>query len=252
MSLKVVSFNIRNCNDPNGNSVCERAPRLYKVLEPIKPDLIGFQEYKQHWKEHINKYFSHEYDMLINWRSSNYDEESVPILWRKDKFEKTSDGCFWLSDTPNVESRGWDEIYNCYRICSYVVLKDKVTQKTFTFLNTHFGFGDNGQVASSNLIADFSAKHKTDPIIITGDFNMTPNSPGYKKMVEYFVDVNTATVCNNMSTYHGYEPQKNTDLLIDYCFISKSVKPITYRVIDTLIDGKFPSDHFGILAEIEL
>lgn len=252
MKIKVVSFNIRNCNDPNGNSVCERAPRLYKVIEPIQPDLIGFQEYKHHWEGHINKYFADDYDMLIKWRSSNCDEESVPLLWRKDKFEKIDEGCFWLSDTPNEESRGWDEVYNCYRICAYVILKEKSTDNSFVFLNTHFGFGDNGQVSSAKLIANFSSKYKTMPIIITGDFNMTPQSPGYKEMCDNFIDVNAATVCNNTSTYHGYEPNKHKDDLIDYCFITKHIKPLNYKVIDALFDGKYPSDHFGILAEIEI
>lgn len=249
MMLKVVSFNIRNCNDPNGNSVAERAPRLYNAIDPIKPDLIGLQEYKEHWAVHINKYFSNEYDMLIKWRSSDFDEESVPLLWRKDKFKCIDSGCFWLSDTPNVESKGWDEIYDCYRICAYVVLKDKATGETFTFMNTHFGFGDNGQVASAQLIADFSKNKK---MVLTGDFNMTPGSLGYKKISESLIDVNAATAKNNTSTFHGYEPDKNTDVLIDYCFITNQINPISYSVIDSLTDGKYPSDHYGILAEIEI
>lgn len=252
MELKVVSFNIRNCNDPNGNSVKERAPRLQKVIKPLNADLIGFQEYKQHWAEHIDKYFSKNYDMLTIWRSSNNDEEAVPVLWRKDRFERVDSGCFWLSDTPNVESRGWDEVYNCYRICTYVVLKEKQTQKVFTHINTHFGFGDKGQIASAKLITEFSKKLLSKDVVVTGDFNMRPDSPAYKKMTEFFTDVNAATVGDNTATFHGYAPEQNKDSLIDFCFVTNNIKCKNYKLIDNLVDGKYPSDHYGILAEIEI
>ena len=80
-----------------------------------------------------------KYDIFNKYRSES-NLESTPILWKKDKFECLKTGYFWLSDTPEVESRGWDELYNCYRICVYAILKEKATGKTFNFMNTHFGF----------------------------------------------------------------------------------------------------------------
>ena len=47
--IKVVSYNIRYTNDPNGRSVEERAPRLKKLLEEYDPDIIGFQEVTPIW-----------------------------------------------------------------------------------------------------------------------------------------------------------------------------------------------------------
>ena len=86
--------------------------------------------------------------------------ESSPILWKKDKFELLDKGNFWLSDTPEVESRGWDELYNCWRMCEYVILKHIESGKIFTHMNTHYGFGDNGQVKSSKLIYEYSQKQR--------------------------------------------------------------------------------------------
>ena len=66
VELKIISFNIRCGDDPNGNSISERAPRLNKIISPINADLIGLQEWRPAWEEHINKYFSDEYEIFNN------------------------------------------------------------------------------------------------------------------------------------------------------------------------------------------
>ena len=121
MKTKVVSFNIRHCDDKDGNSVSERAPRLSRIVLPYDADVIGFQEYSEAWVEYINKDFSDEYEIFNKWRAKS-NHESAPILWKKNKFKCIDKGFFWLSDTPEKESRGWDERFNCYRICQWVIL----------------------------------------------------------------------------------------------------------------------------------
>jgi len=251
MKLKIVSFNIRCADDPNGHSITERAPRLADAINPINPDVIGLQEWRPAWEEHIIKHFGDKYEIFNKIRSQE-DKESGPILWRKDKFDCIKVGYFWLSDTPETESKGWDEKYDCYRICTYAVLKDKTTKQAFTFMNTHFGFGDNGQKKSVELIYNYSKKISDYPTFITGDFNMTPDSIAYKAMTKYFTDVNAATVNDLRSTYHAYQTEKDLNEHIDYCFISKDIKAINQKLIDKTFEGKFPSDHYGIEIDIEI
>ena len=64
MELKVITFNIRCCDDPDGHSIPERAPRLSQTTAPYDADIIGFQEYRPAWEEWINKYFSEEYEIF--------------------------------------------------------------------------------------------------------------------------------------------------------------------------------------------
>ncbi len=252
MDLDIVSFNIRCCDDPDGYSIAQRAPRLEKVIKPYDADIIGLQEYRPVWEKYISHSFLKEYDIFNKYRSEKKDIESSPILWKKDKFDCIKTGFFWLSDTPEVESRGWDEVWNCFRMCVYVILKEKTTGKSFTFMNTHFGFGDKGQVKSAKLIEDYSKKISTLPTLIVGDFNMTPDSPGYKTMTQYFTDVNVATVRDMSATYHGYAPEKNKDMHIDYCFVNGLVKPVTQKIIDDTVDSKYPSDHFGLYIKAQI
>ena len=53
------------------------------------------------------------------------DDESTPMLWKKDKFHCIKKGVFWLSDTPEENSKGWDELYDCYRILIIALLTRK-------------------------------------------------------------------------------------------------------------------------------
>lgn len=248
MKLKVISFNIRCCDDKDGHSIKERAPRLAKVTEKYDADIIGFQEYTVPWEEQIAKYYP-DYEMFLKYRSVN-ELEAAPILWKKGKFELLDSGYFWLSDTPEVESRGWDQLYNCWRMCEYVILKHIESGKVFTHMNTHYGFGDKGQIDSSRLIYEYSKKISSNPTFVTGDFNMRPTSLGYAEMTKYFTDVNMVTAKDMITTYHGYG--RVNDEHIDFCFIDDKIKPLYLKTITETVDGKYPSDHYGIYTELEI
>ena len=119
-------------------------------------------------------------------------------------------------------------------------------------MNTHFCFGDECQTKSARLIYNYSLKISNFPTIITGDFNMTPESAGYGKMTRYFTDVNAVTVNDRRDMYHGYNPTETKNQHIDYCFISRGILPENFRIMDDTVDGKFPSDHWGICAKLKI
>lgn len=248
--MKVITFNLRCANDPNGHSIDERAPRLKKVLDQYDADLIGFQEVVPRWLEHLEEDYGADYEIFNKYRAT-HNNEATPMMWKKSRFDCLDKGYFWLSDTPDMESQGWDSI-GCYRICLWAKLQDKQDGKVFTFFNTHYGFGDYCQVNSGRLILDHIKAMKTDAAILTADFNMHHNSAGYKKLTEELVDVNMATTKDLGTTYQGYNPE-HTGSLIDFCFVTpETVTPITSKRLTETFDGKFPSDHYGVYSEIEL
>ena len=249
MNIKVVSFNIRFKDDADGYSIPERAVRLKKILDKYSPDIIGFQEYTPAWDEIIRKEMGDTYEIYNQYRN---DPEGTPILWRKDKFQCLKKGHFWLSDTPEEVSAGWDNHCRCSRICVYGIFRDIETGKNFTYMNTHFGFGDECQTKSANLIYNYSGKISSYPTFVTGDFNMIPESLGYKEMVKHFTDVNAVTVNDRRDTYHGYDPEKEWNQHIDYCFISKGIIPELFKIMEDAMEGKYPSDHFGIYMELKI
>lgn len=251
MKLNVITFNIRCCDDADNNSIAERAPRLSAVTAPYDADVIGFQEYTPEWEPFIADAYGDKYDMFSKYRCVD-DPEGTPILWNKERFEALKTGYFWLSDTPEMESRGWDELYDCYRICVYVVLKDRRSGECFAVMNTHFGFGDKGQADSAGLIYDYSKRISGYKTLVIGDFNMIPTDAGYAEMIRHFRDVNACTANDRRATCHNYTPEIDTREHIDYCFIDEKITPVNYTMITDSVDGKYPSDHFGIHVELEL
>ncbi len=256
MELKIVSFNIRYTNDPNGHSIAERAPRLEEMILAKDPDLIGFQECRPAWWPFIRKSFLDKYDIHNIYRAFT-EMESSPILWKKDKFELVDKGHFWFSDTPEVSSKGWDEI-GCYRMCLWVNLKEKATGKIITYFNTHFGFGDKCQVDSAELMHEVNLKVSDYPTLLTADYNMCRENAGFKTMEKYYKDVNKATLNYASYTYHGYDEVRAQEMYetkgygaIDHCFINDGFLPRKFEVLKDTFDGKYPSDHFGTYIELE-
>ena len=119
-------------------------------------------------------------------------------------------------------------------------------------MNLHLGFGDNCQTKSARLVYEYAKKISDLPTFVVGDFNMRPTSKGYPVMTEKFRDVNMLTVKDMRPTYHGYHPEKAPDLPIDFCFIDEKITPISQKVIRDTVDGKYPSDHFGLFNELDI
>ena len=251
MLIDFVSFNVRCCDDPDGNSIEERAPRLKQILEPLYADVVTLQEIRPKWVPEIEKYFSSEYESFLCYRSQEKPEGLI-TLWKKNRFELLEKNFFWFSDTPHEESMGWDEKYNCPRICSYVLLKEKGSGKTFLVMNTHFGFGEDGQVKSAKLIQTYRNKFRDQNVILAGDFNMLPGSPAHVALLCDFQDANAKTANDRRATYHAYAPSAEQKMHIDFIFCDHRTVPESFRILDECVDGKYPSDHFGIYSRLLL
>ncbi len=247
--MKIITFNIRCCDDENGHSISERAPRLKASIEKYNPDIIGLQEATPVWMPYLEEYFGNEYTIFNKYRKHD-NFEGTPILWKTEKFTLIDKGYFWLSDTPWLPTLSFGDTLN--RICLWVRLRETATNKEFYYFNTHFGFGDNTQVNSVELIKRTSDLLCAEKLIITGDFNMKPEFPAYKKMTEYFTDVNMLNQKDMSITFHNYGRDSGTGH-IDYCFITEDTVGCNKRiVIKDTFDGKYPSDHYGIYNEIEI
>ena len=252
--MKLISFNIRSANDPNGHSFDERAPRMKKIIEKYDPDLIGFQEVVPGWMKHIPEDYSEKYEIFHKYRCEPPDkEEGCTILWKKGQFDLLDQGYFWLSDTPNIVSQGWD-CRGYHRIAVWVKLREKKTGVEFHFFNTHYGFSDECQMKSAKLILDHFKPLGVRTFFITGDFNMFSHSPAYKYMTGYLQDVNALLDNDTSNTYHGYNPDfKGHPGPIDFCFITpKTVLPLGCKKITDTFDGKYPSDHYGLELDLNV
>ncbi|MBQ6823646.1 MAG: endonuclease/exonuclease/phosphatase family protein [Clostridia bacterium] len=251
--LSLLDYNVRCADDGVGKMVNERAPRLQKLANQLNPDLMGFQEVTPKWRGLLEGYFSKDYDYV--YKERNPGGECTPIFWKKDKFQKMDEGYFWLSETPDQESKGWNASY--YRICSWVRLKIKSTGKEFLYFNSHWDGGDVVHIGSAQLTLSRARKEgafSKYAMFLTADFNMLPWGKGYQVLVENgeLSDVNYDLENIQDGTVNGYnEDGTSGGRIIDMCFYSpgKAV-PVSYRILNEKIDGGYISDHRGLFIEV--
>ncbi len=251
MKLKMMTFNIRTCNDANGHSVEERSPRVMEIIKDYDPDLLGFQEASWRWEDELKK-LDDRYEHIWMYRH-DVSREATPIYWKQDAFELVEHEHFWLSETPEVCSKDWNADY--YRICSYAALRHKESGKLLHLYNTHFDWVGAGPRESAQLIIRKAEKFGADAAVFcTADYNFGPDSFGWHSMRSYFYDAGETLGVELMSTCHGYkEIAPGTGKPIDYCFYrGKGVTPTKYEVVTRTFDGKFPSDHYPVYFEFEV
>ena len=250
--LKILDYNVRYTDDGPGKMISERAPRLKKLAEQLDPDLMGFQEATPTWMGLLKDFFGAEYGYSYKERSPG--DESSPVFWKKDKFEKVDEGYFWLSETPDIQSKGWTAGH--FRICSWVKLKIKATGKEFLYFNAHWDGGEDVHIGSAALTLSRARKlgaFSKCAMFLTADFNMVPWSKGYNLLVESgeLGDVNADLDNLQDGTIDGYNEGKEEQRIIDMCFYSlNKAVPVSYRILNEKIDGGYISDHRGLLIEV--
>ena len=94
-------------------------------------------------------YFVEDYDRSTYIGDTNKNNID-PLFFNKKKFILVNSGTFWLSETPEKPSMGWDASYN--RVVTWGKFKSKVSGKHFLVFNTHFDHrGDEARKNSAIL-----------------------------------------------------------------------------------------------------
>ncbi len=261
--ISVLSQNLRvdSSSDGEENSVMLRSDRFLWLLDQYQPDLIGMQEFTPSWDFFIfSELEERGYGIVFKYRATN-SHEATPIAYKKDKMELLEENYFWLSDTPEEESPSWDDGKGkrC-RIVTECVFKEKKTGIQFAHLNTHYGLTDTSEVNSSNLLHTWIEEKYADmPLILTGDFNMREEGLGYNPLIYGGPTAEGEPLLINSrhaaeekgadgGTSNGFKVMDNYTSIIDFVFVTKQIKPTYYTVLYDKPEGKFVSDHFGVLT----
>lgn len=250
MSIKIISQNVMCWEKENIGTYAIRRPLLKKVFRNYNADIIGMQEVTNVWEEYFDKDLK-DFKKLLVYRGRK-NKEAVPIFWKDDKLEALDHGHFWLSETPDTESFGWNAA--CLRITCWILFKIKENGKIFAFVNTHLDhISEEARINGLKLIRNFTEKHfgKDTPLVLTGDFNALPDSETVKNANKLFNDARkVAKETTDEITFHGYSD--STNQIIDYIYLSSDISCDKFQVIKEFDSGNPQSDHYGLLAEINI
>jgi len=174
--------------------------------------------------------------------------EYAPIFYKKDRFILLDSGCFWLSETPDKPSVGWDAKYP--RICSWAQLQDRNTGNTLYFLNTHFDHvGKQARKESACMIVKWIRRHSDcGETILVGDFNVDQRSESYRELVKtgFLTDSFEAAPIRMAATgtVNGFDPQRWTGQRIDHVLVTRGIEVLRYGLLRTPI-GRWTAREIG-------
>ncbi|MDQ8142031.1 endonuclease/exonuclease/phosphatase family protein [Chryseobacterium sp. CFS15] len=255
-NLKVMSFNIRlNVDSDKENSWTNRKQDAVDLLSYYHPDYFGVQEALPEQMKDIKNGLKN-YDYVGVGRDDGKEKgEFSAIFYDTERLQVIKSGTFWLSETPEKPSRGWDAAYN--RVCTYAVFKDKKSKKEFLAMNLHFDhIGNVARVKSADLILKKikEINPKNLPLTLSGDFNLTDDTEPIKIISQNLKD----SFYNSEKKHYGPKgtftafnvtevPQDRIDYIFVKGFKIKSNRHINDRRENLL----YPSDHFPVLTELQ-
>ena len=251
-----MSFNVRQSHakeaDPN-NSWDNRADACLEMLQTRKPDLVGFQEtqFKGQWS-FFRDSLAAEYGSVGIGRDNGVDKgETSGFLYRSSVLTLLDSGTFWVSETPDVPSKSFDEKYN--RSVTWGLFRLNRSGRRFYYFNTHLGLTWKSQKEGVEMIIGKMREINPDglPLIFSGDLNMTPDSPAFDPLRAIMADSReVAPKTDHLPTYNAWG-NKDKERIIDFIWITPDIKCLEYHTDMASYGGHdLISDHYPISATI--
>jgi endonuclease/exonuclease/phosphatase family metal-dependent hydrolase len=252
-TLRVMTFNVRTLAADDGVNRWEnRRDLMVRTIREQHPDVLGTQElYRQQGDYIVGKL--PQYTWFGLGRHGNDGDEHMGVFYRTDRLLLKDSGNFWLSDTPDKPgSISWGHPYP--RMVTWAVFEVKATGRRFYYYNTHFPYRDQDEPArtraAQEILARLQALPAAVPFVLTGDFNSPPDRPDHALLTRVLQDawVSTSKRTGPEATFHNFtgKPDRRIDWILYRGFRATCAETIT-----TQQDGRFPSDHFPVVAELE-
>ena len=251
-----MSYNIRydNKNDRE-NWWGNRKNELVQMLDYYHPNFIGIQEGLNHQVKFIDQKIK-QYTYIGVGRDNGKEKgEYTAIFYDSTKFELLTSNTFWLSETPDKVSIGWDA--SMERICTYGVFKNKNSNAIIYVFNAHFDHrGKESRKESAQLILKkiIELNINKKRIIVMGDFNCIPDDEPiliFKSLLGDGKIKSKKGFYGPQGTFSGFDHLLIMEKRIDYIF-TKNIEVLSYRHLDDRRKNNLCiSDHLPILIEID-
>lgn len=254
-SHRFATFNIRWDNPGDeGNLWKDRLPHVVSLIQFHQISLFGTQETLVNQLKQINEGLGY-LSIGVGRDDGKEKGEFSPIHYDPKLYQLEDSGTFWLSPTPDNPSKGWDAALN--RICTWGRFKDKKGKKFYVF-NVHYDhIGQQAREESSKLLVAKVKEINTKnlPVILMGDFNVTPENPAYTTITSdpNWKDARLVSKLPSYGpkgTFNSFDWNKMPDGIIDHIFIQGKIQVIRHGILTDNYGKKYPSDHFPVMAEV--
>lgn len=260
-TLRAMTYNIRlDLASDGANAWPHRKEMVAALIRREAPDLLGMQEMLAGQKRDLKKALP-EYQLVGVARDDGREKgEYSSLAFRRTRFALLDSGTFWLSETPSVPSKGWDAAYP--RIATWAVLRDRRSHRQIRVVNTHFdhvGVVARRETAVQLLRWLGKGTRAGLPTILMGDFNSTPDDPGYRLLADTKTSrLRDARLASQTpaygppGTFNAFKFDSDAPAPIDHIFVAKQFAVEDYAVITQHWGGRLPSDHYPVAVDLIL
>ncbi len=254
--LHLMTYNIRlDIKSDGENQWDKRKEVMTAQIKFYHPDVLGLQEATPGQVNYLDSNLT-KYKRIGIAREGAGKGEASCIFYNAERLALNSQHTFWLSETPDSISKGWDASY--LRVCTYGLFKDKKTKQRFWVFNTHLdNDGAAARAASVKLILQNIKLLNTAnlPVFLMGDLNATPETTPVailKTEMNDARDISMEKPFGPAGTFNGFNFSKPVTTLIDYIFVSKSASVVVnkFAVLSDSYNLKYPSDHLPVFVQI--
>lgn len=266
--LRIMSFNVRCIGVPVDDTAWEdRRDTVARVIGAYGATVAGLQEPA---RRQIDDLLARVpgYGWFGAGRLDGRDEgEFTPIFYRQERIQVLEQSTFWLSERPEMPgSMGWDA--TCPRIVTWGRLRDRLTNRMFFHFNTHFDHnGERARLESARqLLAAIARIAGAEPLVVTGDFNCTESSVPYRLLTQgepsdtcrerlRLMDARHAALLGHTGpdfTFNALDDSEPVHSKIDYIFTANGVQVLRHEILSDTSEGRFPSDHLPVVAELAI
>jgi endonuclease/exonuclease/phosphatase family metal-dependent hydrolase len=252
--MRIMTFNLRFANPLDGLNRWEFRKEL--VVETIlahQPDLLGTQEGTVPQLEFLTGHLP-GYRSLMEHREIDWTCQYPTIFYRAGAFDTKNGGEFWLSQTPGEHrSKSWDSAFP--RMVTYGLFRETGRGLWFYFANTHLDhISELARLHGSRMVREFFLPKKK-PIVLVGDFNEPPDAPVYRQLIGLHSPLTDTwralhAAEEEMPTQHQFDGQPKGSR-IDWILVTPPFRVKEVEIIRHNQDGRYPSDHFPYLAEVD-
>ena len=252
----ILSYNIKYDDTMDKeNNWSLRKKRLLNLLKDYNPSIIGIQEGLINQVNYIDTYLE-KYKYIGAGRDDGKTKgEFCAIYFDTTFYEVLEHSTFWLSETPDLVSVGWDAALE--RVCTYGLFVSIYSGEKFLVLNTHFDhIGTVARIKSSELILNKIKEINKNslPVVLMGDFNSIPDSEPIKIIEQDMIDglrISLKNLQGPQGTFNGFDLSNPISKRIDYIF-TKNFHVFYYRHIDDRLENNnHISDHLPVLAKLK-
>ena len=249
--VKVISYNIRFANKKDGANIWQnRAKASPAMIRDYAPDVFGVQEALAEQLEYMDVKLPQYSYVGVGREDGKKKGETMAIFYNTRTVRLLDWGTYWLSETPEKPSRGWDA--DCKRTATWTLMEMKGSGKKFFYVNTHLDHrGDVAQQKGLELIVERIAAMNQEglPMILTGDFNVMPDDPVLNGLNAKMLDARkTAIKTGSRATFNAWGKSAS---IIDYIYHSGFSECAEFEtIVRQYKDVLYISDHYPIVSRL--